>query len=273
MRNPYNLWIRQHVSNLQEYQFVQTYFILENPQIGGFDTETTGLHILKDKPFLMQFGWVVPKQDFGRVFTFYPTQENMKIFFLLAKKLKYLVAHNIKYDCHMLSNIGYANEVQAMTNLCENMVVARLALEAIPSRDGGDSLKLKKLGAKYIHPDATRSESMIEEELSKLNAERIKVLSGALKQFPLEGEKTATGKQKYWGKGVIESFLKDPTQDVEDLPEGVRQVWTDWQEEYPEPTYEDVDREIMIKYGAEDIITMLEFFKHAFMYIINRQQL
>ena len=25
---------------------------------GAFDTETTGLHIIADKPFLFQFGWV-----------------------------------------------------------------------------------------------------------------------------------------------------------------------------------------------------------------------
>jgi DNA polymerase-1 len=139
-------------------------FNMDNPLTGGFDTETTGLHIIKDKPFLIQFGWLVPKQDFGRVFTFYPTRENMKIFFFLAKKLKYFIAANIKYDLNMLSNIGYAAEIQAMTNLCENMVVARLSLEAIPEREGGDSLALKELGKKYVHPDATKSEHIIKDE-------------------------------------------------------------------------------------------------------------
>ncbi|MFL6561857.1 MAG: DNA polymerase, partial [Bacillus sp. (in: firmicutes)] len=139
--------------------------------------------------------------------------------------------------------------------------------------EGGDSLELKKLGEKYVHPEAGRSESIIKDELKKLNAVRIKVLTGALKQFPLEGEFTATGRQKYWGKKVIEDFLKDPTNDVDFLPEGVRDIWMDWQEEYPEPTYEDVPRDIMIKYGAEDIITMLEFFKHAFPFVLKRKQL
>jgi DNA polymerase-1 len=94
-----------------------------------------------------------------------------------------------------------------------------------------------------------------------------------LKQFPIEGELTAKGKQKFWGKGAIEKFLKDPTNDVEDLPDGVKDVWLDWQEEYPEPTYEDVDRDLMIKYGGEDIITMLEFFQKAMKFIIKRNQL
>lgn len=273
MKNPYQLWETRHVEGPKDLLFLFDTFIHDNPEIGGFDTETTGLHIIKDKPFLIQFGWLVPNTEYGRVFTFYPTPENMKIFFSLSKKLKYLVAHNIKYDLNMLSNIGYVAEVQAMTNLIENTVVARLSLEALPTRNGGDSLKLKKLGAKYVHPDATRSEAMIDEELHKLNAERIKVLSAALKQFPLEGEFTPAGKQKYWGKGAIEKFLNDPTNDTEDLPENVRSVWLDWQEEYPEPTYEDVDRALMIKYGGEDIITMLEYFRSAMPFIIKREQL
>ncbi|MFL6558558.1 MAG: DNA polymerase, partial [Bacillus sp. (in: firmicutes)] len=159
-----------------------------------------------------------------------------------------------------------------MTNLYDTTAIARLALEAIPEREGGDSLALKELGKKYVHPEATKSESIIKDELHKLNAIRIKALTAALKQFPT-GELTATGRPKFWGKGHIEKFLKDPTNDVEDLPEGVRDVWMDWQEEYPEPTYEDVPRDIMIKYGAEDIITMLEFFKHAFPFVLKRKQL
>lgn len=272
MKNPYQLWDAIHVDNPNALLNMAQLFYIDNPSIGGFDTETTGLHIIKDKPFLIQFGWIVPNQEFGRVFTFYPTPENMRVFFDLAKRLKYLVAHNIKYDLHMLSNIGYAESVQAMTNLCENTVAARLALEAVPEREGGDGLRLKDLGKKYVHPEATKSESIIKDELHKLNAERIKALTAALKQFPSD-EVTATGKVKYWGKGMIEKFLKDPTNDVEDLPDGVRDVWLDWQDEYPEPTYEDVDRPTMIKYGAEDIITMLEFFKMAMEYVTKRQQL
>jgi DNA polymerase-1 len=233
-----------------------------------------GLHIIKDKPFLVQFGWLVPKQDFGRVFTFYPTPENMKIFFLLAKKLRYFVAHNIKYDCHMLSNIGYAAEVQAMTNLYDvTNAIARLSLEAIPEREGGDSLALKELGKKYVHPEATKSESIIKDELRKLNAQRIKALTAALKQFPTD-EVTASGKNRSTGEKVIlKSSLKIPQTMLRIYQMGVSDVWIDWQEEYPEPTYEDVDRDIMIKYGAEDIITMLEFFKHAFPFILKRKQL
>jgi DNA polymerase I len=266
MRNPYKLW---QMYDPDEFEHIERLFNQDKPLTGGGDTESTGLHIIKDKPFLIQFGWLVPGKDFGRVFVFYPTPQNMEVFFELAKRLKYFVWQNTKYDLHMLSNIGYAEEVQAMTNLIENMVVARLSLEATTDH----SLALKALGKTYVHPDATRSESIIKDELHKLNAERIKALTAALKQFPIDGEFTATGRPKFWGKGAIEKFLKDPTNDIEDLPDGVKDVWLDWQEEYPEPTYEDVDRPTMIKYGGEDIITMLEFFKHAMPFVIKREQL
>jgi DNA polymerase-1 len=298
MKNPFVLWERTHIDGVNGLFEIRRRFGFDKPLTGGFDTETTGLHIIKDKPFLIQFGWLVPKKDFGRVYTFYPTPENMKMFFELAKRFKYFLAHNIKYDLHMLSNIGYAAEVQAMTNLYDTTAIARLALEAIPEREGGDSLRLKKLGEKYVHPEAGKSESIIKDELRKLKADGVKVLSAALKQFDHpedmeykvfrldNGKKTTSvydknnpGKAIWkwvpakWNKKRITDWMKDPTLDIDLLPDDVREVWTDWQEEYPEPTYEDVDRDIMLQYGAEDIITMLEFFKHAFPYIKKREQL
>jgi DNA polymerase I len=269
--NPYTEWYQEHIEDLNGLKRMINFFKQDNPKAGGFDTETDGLHIIHSKPFLIQFGWLVPKQPAGKVFTFYPTRENMKVFLDLAKELTFFIAHNIKFDLHMLSNIGYGKEIR-MTNLVENMVVARLALEAIPARDGGDSLALKSLGEAYVHSEAGKSERLIKEGLEEANLNRIKILSAALKQFPIEGQMTATGRQKYWGKGAIEKFLKDPTQDVEDLPIDVREVWEEWQEEYPEATYEDIDRPLMIKYGAQDVITMLEFFKKAYPYVMNRKQ-
>ena len=59
----------------------------------------------------------------------------------------------------------------------------------------------------------------------------------------MEGVYTASGKQKYWGKGEVEKFLKDIMNEEEDLPKNVREVFRKWKQTYKEPTYEDVDRE------------------------------
>lgn len=271
-KNPYKLWERYHIKDYDDLKQMIELFEQDQPKTGGFDTETNGLHIIHSKPFLIQFGWLKPKTDYGRVFTFYPTLQNMKIFFQLAEKLKYLLAHNAKFDLHMLTNIGYGLNVRKMKNVYDSKGIARLVLEAIPARDGGDRLELKKLGVKYVHPQAADSESLIDSELSKLELQRIKVLASALRQFPMDNEYTGTGRQKYWGKKAVEDFLKDIMNDITDLPEDVREVWLEWQKEYPKPTYEDVDRDIMIRYGADDIITMLEFFRNAYPVLQAREQ-
>lgn len=295
----FSKWKQIHVDDLQAFGIFDLYRKDGCPKTGGFDTETTGTHIKKDKPFLYQFGWLIPKQEGGRVFTFYPTPENMKVFLKLAKEFLYFFGHNVKFDMHMTANIGYEDEVENYgINWTDNMALARLALEAVPAREGGDNLKLKELGVKYIDPSAANSEGIIKLELKRLNDERVQVLAAALKQFEHPTEKVLkpvrldTGKPtttpyatknphnvewkwipKKWGKGLVEDFLKDPTHDVEDLPEDVREVYANWLEEYPEPTYEDIDREIMLKYGGEDIITMLEFVKKAFPFVKKRNQL
>ncbi len=47
------------------------------PNYIGFDTETTGLNIITDKPFLVSFGW--SEYSGNRVYTFYYTPEMFKI--------------------------------------------------------------------------------------------------------------------------------------------------------------------------------------------------
>lgn len=289
--NPYEGYDRKHIQNLWD---IADQFKKDKPIISGWDTETTGLHLIADKPFLIIFGWLVPGQKYGKVFTFYPTQQNMELFFNLAKKTRMFVGHNATYDLSMMENIGYKYDG---TNVIENMVVARLSLEALSARQGGDKLGLKPLGVKYVHPHAGYSESVVKDELKKLKAERVKILTAALSQFPhptetetkwwrFDTEKSTTKPYaeanpdnvelrttpKKWNKGLVEKFLKDITNDVTDLPDEIREIWETWAEEYPEPGYNDIDPEVMVRYAGDDVITMLEFFKFALKVINDRKQ-
>lgn len=152
------------------------------------------------------------------------------------------------------------------------MAVMRLVVEALSPRNGGDKLGLKALGVKYVHPYADNSEKLIDEAMTKLRGQRNKILAAALKQFPIEGETTPTGRPKYWGIGAIEKFTKDIMNEITDLPEDVREIWQEWEKEYPEPAYADIDPTLMRQYAGEDVATMLMLMEQAMPILIQRGQ-
>ena len=276
--SPYEKWERYHLDD-GSIQKMSELYRQDNPTLGGGDTESTGLHIIYDKAFLIVFGWFIPGKDYGRVFTFEPTDITMTHFFEVSKKLKWNVWHNTKFDLHMMENLGYKYRVN---NLIENMALARASFQAIPAREGGNSLALKDIGKLFVDAGAADAENRIKEIKQELREEKTKVLAAALKQFPMvidgEVQTTSTGRPRNWGKGAIEKFLKDITNSLEDLPEDVRQIWEDWHEEYggDEVSYKDIyDRykEEMIRYAQDDVITMLEFAKKTVPIIKNRQQM
>lgn len=275
--NPYRTWERYHFENLKDAK--QLWF-RDNPVVGGGDTETTGLHIKKDKPFLGVFGWL--KGNSGVVLSFNITPNNLRIFNEWQKRLKQNWYWNCKYDLHMLANMGFPYEGK---NLYEGMSLARAVLEALPARLGGDKLRLKEIGPKYVHYLANRAEEKIKEIAEQINKERVMQLKVALKQFPLTEEiKKETG-AKSWTKGILEDLLKDPAFDEMDLPEGVREVYKAWIKKYPlmvekdpekrrdyKAVYEQ-DPKAMITYAQDDVITMLEFVRSAWGVLIARKQM
>lgn len=288
--NPYEEW-NYHITRHPEDVLAK--FEKDRPKSVGFDTETTGLHIKKDTPFLFQLGW-------GRVvYLFDPTNRKMMdVFFQIARQVKYVFAHNCGYDLNMICNLGYSPRDLEGIQWCDSQSVMRLILEAVSVREGGDNLKLKDLGVKYIHPYASNSETLIKEAMTELKKERNRFLAAVLKQFPHPTEKKLKYFRKATGKGTtakwalenpedsvakwmpanwtlkhIEDFLKDPTHDLDDLPEEIREVWEEWQEVYPEPTYKDIDRKLMEQYAGEDIATMMMLMERAFPVLMERKQL
>ena len=304
--NPYESWDRQHLESKEDMLRMKRLFEMDNPVVGGGDTETNGLHIKKAKPFLIIFGWLIPGEEDGRVFTFKPTPFNMQLCFKLAEKLKAFVWWNAKYDLHMMTNIGFRYD---KPNLFEGIALARCVVESIPARNGGDSMQLKHIGATYVHPEANAAERRIKELKRTIQAERVKILTTAIKQFDHPTDtvtkfiKLETGKgttEKWalenpdkvdlisspakWTKKRIEDFIKDVLHEPEELPEDLRDFYQDWLAEYYpdhypgeklEPTYLDIyqaDPEAMIKYAGDDVITMLEFYRKAVPIVKSRAQ-
>ena len=51
-------WTLIHIQTEEQASEMQKQFNSVQPNVGAFDTETTGLHIIQDKPFLFQFGFI-----------------------------------------------------------------------------------------------------------------------------------------------------------------------------------------------------------------------
>jgi len=125
----------------------------------AIDTETTGLHLKADTPFLLTLTFDEKSRALDLTNVSRPYLQ--EIFNLLAH-FKFVVGHNIKFDLHMLANIGI-NYIG--NNLTDTMILARLALDT----DETFSLALKSLAKKYISEDADDDQKVIKSALMRLN--------------------------------------------------------------------------------------------------------
>lgn len=236
------------IKNLQEWEDkVVPLFHEHKPQFGAWDTETTGLNIKTDTPFLIIFGWYSSKTKEDIVFRFGP--ELLPEMYKLTVNLRFLLAHNAKYDLHMLANAGYPYPIDKVDNkthsISDTYVMARL----ITPTDIMGGLGLKALAIKYLDLESANDNSaLIKDTIKKMNAERVKVLNAMLK--PMK-----------WSNTKIKANLKDNFKDYNEIPEEVREVYEVWKEEYGEATYADIDKELMDEYAENDVLWVLQLFR------------
>jgi DNA polymerase-1 len=203
----------------------------ERPDFITYDTETTGLHIKKDRPFL---GAVC----YDNVVFVFPTDpEMLQSLPTWATKTKRVYAHNTTYDMHMSANMIGDEEVLKIKNWGDTMGICRLVFESISTRDGGDSLALKKVGAKYIDPQADRYEKEVKKWLKERTRDNNRLLTALLKPLGWSFTKITEALKKGW-----------------DIPDDVLDMHAQWQNDYPAPTYQDVPMDIMLPYLAVDVI-------------------
>lgn len=256
------------------------------PTVGAVDTETNGLHIRNSTPFVIQFGFLDFKNMRG--FTFAIDREHCSVanealsyWNQVAHSLKIYMGHNIKFDLHMLANIGFEYRGD---NLTDTMFYIRYGHDAKHVEEGGPPMGLKEYASKYIDGSA----KLHEKKLDKEKTEIAKIYNNRLKNMLNHSEaKIPEGfKDKSFTLKVINELFKDCTFEISDLPEDMRQVYLEWLHSLPlylqhkvhslvesdMIRYNDLDRETLITYAHYDIIYTLEIWASLQHIIDSRKQ-
>lgn len=240
-------------------------FKQNKPNNIAMDTETTGLNIRLDTPFLFQFGYL----NNGTVYTYAVDLElhnalalqTIAAVYKLAKHVDYFMGHNVKFDLHMLTNIGFE---YPWKNLTDTQIYIRLAHDALIPKNGGPSLKLKEYCVKYIDRRAKDHDHLVQAERSSIAQDYNRRLLALLKPLP-----NPPAGYKSWTKGALEDLFNDVLATADYLPTAeMRQIYYEWYATVPEcirnnmtspfvekddVPYTIVNRETLTKYGHYDI--------------------
>ena len=136
------------------------------------DTETTGLNIIVDKPFLIQYGLVDEQLNLINTVVFDPRIDvaNRNHFENLLQTIPTIVGHNIKFDIHMLINAGFKQSYFVDKNYIDTAVMARLVVNHDEQADKTFLIGLKKLAVRYLGINSADEEHKLKFELSHLNS-------------------------------------------------------------------------------------------------------
>ncbi len=250
------------VLHLKEDKDVKLYlnkYDTYSPLVAAFDTEATGLDIIKDKPFVFQSGWY--NQDTDTIYvglidleetpwgTMWIEQWHDKV-----QTAPVYLAHNTKFDLHMLQNIDVPYKYP--DNLSDTQFYIRFAHDNIPVDRGGVNLGLKDYAAKYIDPQAKHHDSLISKERSliakRLNTDLRKRLGWKAKDFnEFFKDKTITSEDF----PTVNDWLKYCEWRSE-LPKVISDKMTpiDWKVNKQHIPYSMVDRKVLLEYAAMDIV-------------------
>ena len=277
-------WTNLTISSRSDFKQLKNIVNDIQPEYGAVDTETDGLHIKESRPFLVQFGFL----DMPRLkgYTFAIDLENVSFadevltyWESVAHNLKLYMGHNIKFDLHMLANIGHE---YTDSNLTDTMFYIRYGHDALHPEEGGPPLGLKEYATRYITRDAKLHENKLIREKAQLTKDYNLRLKNMLNR---SGAKVPDGAKSFTLK-VIDDLFKDCIFDITDLPEDMRTVYIDWIHTLPlylqhkvqslvksdMIRYNDLNRENLITYAHYDIVYTLEIWASLQHIIHNRDQ-
>lgn len=268
-------WISQDLKTYQDWEDIRDGIKDLLPRIAAFDTETTGLHIILDRPFIYQFGFIHPTDNtkgYTFLIDFRENPEGIRIikeWHEIAKKCDLYLGHNIKFDLHMLKNIGIEYRTE---NMSDTQFYIRYACDALHTNEGGPPLALKDFASRYIDISAKCHEKLLAVERSNIAKGYNLQLKNALAVL---GAPPAPFTQKSYTLQVIQAMFKDPVFDENDLPNNVKIIYKDWKRSLPEYLrdkvtslvesdmirYSDLNMNNLHKYAHLDIVYTLEIYE------------
>lgn len=268
-------WISTTIkTNLQANCMIDLFKNVQ-PKVGAFDTETTGLHITQDVPFLFQFGFLDEEHKIGYTYAVDLEKQPelaravIKKWHELATQLDIYLGHNVGYDLHMLHNIDMPYE---QPNISDTMAWIRHAHDALTSANGGPPLSLKDYSARFITGDAKYHEQTLARERTEIAKMYNNRLKDRLRVLGTPPEKYG---YKSYTLSVVHEIFKDPIMEAEDLEPKIKEIYLEWlQSDIPvwlQPKitslvesdmipYNKLNRDRLITYAHMDIVLTLEVY-------------
>ena len=223
--------------------------------IMALDTETTGLHIILDKPFCVTFALKHIDNKKGTAFIVDirdKSEEFMAYLQNIINNIGLLLLWNAKYDAHMMSNVSI--NLFESKKLTDVMIYARLATDAVPPSKGGPKLDLKSFAKKYIDENADdykKEINMLKKDILLNRNEKLRELGVSIKDLNL--------------------YLDDLTNDIDDLPKEVAEILKN--PKYDPNNYTNIPWDSLKQYAAYDAIYTLESYLYCLPIVQQREQM
>ena len=219
-----------------------------------FDTETTGLNIITDKPFLFQYGLVDEKINLvDKKYFEADDGASLQTFLEYMKTVETFVGHNIKFDLHMCLNVGIPLAVFESKNYIDTSVLARLVISHDDQTQKTFSTKLKKLAIRYLGINSGDEERELKTELNALKA----IHKAELKEYLIANNVwTWSGREE---TKILNEIYNTWNKHYHKYSETLKNVRNKYFKQHREPNYSDVSN--VKKYGLTDIDLTFGLFK------------
>lgn len=270
-------WTKWHIRSAEEANDAFDKIAQIHPKYHAFDTETTGLHIIKDKPFLYQFGFIDEESKRGWAYSVdIERQPELAKAVIkswhdyLAKGKHILIGQNIKYDLNMCINNG--TPVSEDVRVTDLQFWIRYGNDALHTSEGGPPMALKDFATKYVDRNAKLHERALKNEQSTIAKTYNNKLKAKVQACQVPPALRATYKSVTLS--CLNEIFKDPIFEISELPKDILNAYIEWKDSLPlwlqkkvitlvEPEhipYNKLNREVLIKYALDDIVWTLESF-------------